>query len=175
MQVLNKTQIETPIGTMYACAVDEGICMLEFSDRKEIEKEFNEISKYFNSDINQSHNIHFDKLKIELNEYFEGKRKMFTVPLIFPGTEFQQLVLKGLQNIPYGSTISYKQQSIILNKASAIRAIAHSNGLNRISILIPCHRVIGENGKLTGYGGGLWRKKWLLDFENQNKQLKLEF
>ncbi|MFA6582395.1 MAG: methylated-DNA--[protein]-cysteine S-methyltransferase, partial [Paludibacter sp.] len=89
--------------------------------------------------------------------------------LFTPGSEFQQAVWKELQNIPYGTTRSYKEQATALKRPEAVRAVANANGMNRISILIPCHRVIGMDGSLTGYGGGLWRKKWLLDLE-QNKQ-----
>jgi len=113
-------------------------------------------------------NPHFDLLRKEIGEYFEGKRKSFSVPLDAPGTEFQKSVWEELKRIPYGKTISYKTQAAKLKKPEAVRAVANANGHNRISIIIPCHRVIGEDGTLTGYGGGLWRKKWLLDFEKKN-------
>ncbi len=133
-----------------------------------LETELKTLAKKLNASIIQGAHKHFDILKQELDEYFEGKRKEFTVPLFTPGTEFQQLVWKVLQTIPYGSTLSYKKQSIAVNKPNAVRAVANANGMNRISIIIPCHRVIGSDGNLTGYGGGLWRKKWLLDFEKRN-------
>jgi AraC family transcriptional regulator of adaptative response/methylated-DNA-[protein]-cysteine methyltransferase len=117
-------------------------------------------------------NSHFVLLRKELDEYFEGKRKEVSVPLVTPGSPFQQAVWKELQNIPYGSTRSYKQQANALKNPDAVRAVANANGMNRIAIIIPCHRVIGTDGSLTGYGGGLWRKKWLLDLENEY-QLKL--
>ena len=169
-QLINIIRIESPLGTMYSCAVDQGICLLEFTDRRMLETEFKSLAKKLNASIIQGANIHFDTLKLQLDEYFEGKRKVFTVPLYSPGTEFQQSVWQYLQTIPYGSTISYKQQAISIEKPDAIRAVASANGMNRISILIPCHRVIGENGNLTGYGGGLWRKKWLLDMEMKYNQ-----
>lgn len=167
-QIINITRLETPLGTMFACAVEQGICLLEFTDRKMLETEFKSLSKLLNATIIQGENKHFDLLNQQLNEYFEGTRKSFTVPLFTLGTEFQQSVWAALQNIPYGSTLSYKQQSIALEKPEAVRAVANANGMNRISIIIPCHRVIGEDGNLTGYGGGLWRKKWLLDLEKEN-------
>jgi len=101
-------------------------------------------------------------------EYFDGVRQEFTVPLDIPGTEFQLKVWEQLRKIPYGKTVSYKQQAILINKPESVRAVANSNGHNRISIIIPCHRVIGSDGTLTGYGGGLWRKKWLLEHEGKN-------
>ena len=103
----------------------------------------------------------------QLNEYFEGRRIEFTMPLVTPGTSFQETVWEELRRIPYGSTRSYKQQAEAINNPEAVRAVANANGVNRISILIPCHRVIGSDGQLTGYGGGLWRKKWLLDLESR--------
>ena len=166
IQLINITRIETPLGTMFACALESGICLLEFTDRKMLETELKTLAKKLNAIIIQGSHLHFDVLKKQLFEYFEGKRKEFTVPLVTPGTEFQQSVWNLLLKIPFGSTCSYKEQATKLHKPEAIRAVANANGMNRISILIPCHRVIGENGNLTGYGGGLWRKKWLLDHEN---------
>lgn len=166
--IIDLKRIETPLGTMYACAVKEGICLLEFTDRKMLETEFKTLSKRLNATIIQGENKHFDNLEQQLTEYFEGKRKSFTVKLFTPGSAFQNAVWDGLQNIPYGTTKSYKEQAIALSKTDAVRAVANANGMNRISILIPCHRVIGTDGNLTGYGGGIWRKKWLLDMEKAN-------
>ncbi len=167
-QIINITRLETPLGTMFACAAEQGICLLEFTNRKMLETELKSLAKQLNANIIQGANKHFDLLRRQLDEYFEGKRKEFTIQLFTPGTEFQQSVWKVLQTIPYGSTYSYKQQAIALKKPDAFRAVANANGMNRISIIIPCHRVIGEDGNLIGYGGGLWRKKWLLDLEKQN-------
>ncbi len=166
--IVDLTRIETPLGTMFACAVEEGICLLEFSDRKMLETQFKNLAKRLNANIIQGKNRHFEKLTVELTKYFDGNLKEFTVPLFFPGTEFQKLVWQELQNIPYGSTRSYQEQANALNKPKAVRAVANANGMNRISILIPCHRVIGSDGNLTGYGGGIWRKKWLLELETKN-------
>ena len=101
----------------------------------------------------------------QLDEYFEGTRKEFDLPLNQAGTEFQQQVWQQLLTIPYGKTITYGQQSQMMNSPLAIRAIASANGKNMLWIVVPCHRVIGTNGSLTGYAGGLWRKQWLLDHE----------
>lgn len=170
--LINITRMETPLGTMYACAVDQGICLLEFTDRKMLETEFKSLAKRLNANIIQGSNAHFDLLKKQLDEYFAGQRKVFTVPLYSPGTEFQQSVWNALYSIPYGTTSSYKQQAASIQRPEAIRAVANANGMNRISILIPCHRVIGEDGSLTGYGGGLWRKRWLLDLEKSHSEMK---
>jgi AraC family transcriptional regulator of adaptative response/methylated-DNA-[protein]-cysteine methyltransferase len=164
-QVIDMTRLETPLGPMLACAVQQGICLLEFTDRKMLETELKTLAKVLNATIVQGDNPHFGQLSAELGEYFEGKRETFTVPLFTPGTEFQQRVWAELQNIPYGSMRSYKEQSIALGNLLAIRAVAMANGMNRISIIIPCHRVIGSNGEMTGYGGGIWRKQKLLALE----------
>jgi AraC family transcriptional regulator, regulatory protein of adaptative response / methylated-DNA-[protein]-cysteine methyltransferase len=165
-RVIDSTQLETPLGTMLAGALPEGICLLEFTDRKKLETQLKILSTLLKSDISQGHNLHFETLKNELDEYFEGRRKLFTVPLFYPGSEFQKMVWQELQNIPYGSTRTYKEQAIAINKPRATRAVANANGKNRIAIIIPCHRVISGNGDLTGYAGGIWRKEKLIEMEN---------
>lgn len=164
-KIIDLKRIETPIGTMIACANDTGICMLEFSDRKSLSKELDDISKFFGANIIQGENQYFDTLEKELTSYFKGKLQDFTVPLSPVGTDFQKKVWDILRAIPYGTTRSYQEQAYILGKPQAVRAVANANGLNKISILIPCHRVIGSDGKLTGYGGGIWRKQKLLELE----------
>ncbi len=166
--VLNIVRFTTPISPMFACASDQGICLLDFTDRKMLEMEFKDLCKRLNAVILPGENPHLHHVQSEIQEYFAGKRQKFTVPLHAPGTEFQKSVWSLLQEIPYGETRSYKQQAHALGNPKAIRAVASANGHNRISIIIPCHRVIGSDGSLTGYGGGLHRKKWLLDFEKAN-------
>jgi AraC family transcriptional regulator, regulatory protein of adaptative response / methylated-DNA-[protein]-cysteine methyltransferase len=166
-QIIDITRLETPLGTMIACAVEEGICLLEFTDRKMLETQLKSLARILNSTIIQGRNKHFDLLEKELNEYFEGNRKSFSVPLYAPGTEFQKMVWSELQRIPYGSLRSYKEQALAINKPDAVRAVATANGKNRIAILIPCHRVVGSDGELTGYAGGIWRKKKLIELEKQ--------
>ncbi|WP_313503181.1 bifunctional transcriptional activator/DNA repair enzyme AdaA [Kaistella carnis] len=164
-QIIDLKRIETPIGTMYAAAVEQGICMLEFTDRKMLETEFKDLAKSLNATIVQGENPHFKTLEKELSEYFDGNRTEFTVQLSPVGTEFQKSVWKVLLKIPYGETWNYKKQSEVLGDVKKVRAVANANGMNKISILIPCHRVIGSNGTLTGYGGGIWRKQKLLELE----------
>lgn len=165
--LIDLKRIETPLGTMLTCATRQGICLLEFTDRKMLETELKSIAKLLNATIIQGPNEHFETLEIQLREYFEGHRKEFSVPLHTLGTEFQHKVWAALQGIPYGQTKSYKAQAIAIGSPESVRAVANANGLNRISILIPCHRVIGSDGQLTGYGGGLWRKKYLLELEEK--------
>ncbi|MFK5973741.1 MAG: methylated-DNA--[protein]-cysteine S-methyltransferase [Flavobacteriaceae bacterium] len=109
----------------------------------------------------------------QLQEYFEGKREVFSLTLNPEGTDFQKKVWTALQKIPFGKTISYLELSKTLGNAKAIRAVAAANGKNPLWIVIPCHRVIGSDGSLTGYAGGLPRKKWLLEHESPAKQLSL--
>jgi AraC family transcriptional regulator of adaptative response/methylated-DNA-[protein]-cysteine methyltransferase len=162
------TRIETELGTMIAGAVDDGICLLEFSDRRMLNTEYKDLEKYLKTTIIEGENRHLRAIRKQLTEYFEGTRKEFSLPLVTPGTPFQQAVWKELMNIPYGTTRSYQQQSLALARSKSIRAVANANGMNRISIIIPCHRVIGSDGHLTGYGGGLKRKEWLLDHEKKH-------
>ena len=166
--VINIIRFTTKLGAMFACATDKGLCLLEFTDRRMLETEFQDLCKRLNAVILPGENKFLDLVQIQVSEYFEGERKEFTIPLLAPGTEFQQSVWKVLQQIPYGETWSYKEQAIKLNKPNAVRAVANANGNNRIAFVIPCHRVIGSNGDLTGYGGGLGRKKWLLQLERRN-------
>lgn len=164
-KIIDLKRMETILGTMVACADEHGICLLEFSDRKALPTELKNISKHFNANIVQGENPHFIMLEQELSEYFDGKRTEFTVPLSPVGTAFQKQVWEILQQIPYGGTRSYQEQAEILGNPKSVRAVANANGLNKISILVPCHRVIGSNGQLTGYGGGIWRKQKLLELE----------
>ncbi|MCP4633156.1 MAG: methylated-DNA--[protein]-cysteine S-methyltransferase [candidate division Zixibacteria bacterium] len=167
--IINIVRFTTPLGPMFGCATTNGVCLVEFTNRKMLESEFKDITKKLNAVILPGKNNHLEQLEMEIVEYFKGKRKTFSVTLETPGTEFQKNVWKILQEIPYGETWSYQQQAIRLNKPKAVRAVASANGNNRISIIIPCHRVIGKDGNLTGYGGGLERKKWLIDFERSNQ------
>ncbi len=166
--VINVLRFSSPIGSVIACATEKGVCFLGFVGQKNIEKHFVEIQNRFNAVILPGKNPHLTKARIELNEYFDGNRQNFTVSLDISGTDFKIQAWTALLDIPYGKTISYKEQAVILNNSKAVRAIASANGANKISIIIPCHRVIGTNGSLTGYAGGLHKKKWLLDFEKKS-------
>jgi AraC family transcriptional regulator of adaptative response/methylated-DNA-[protein]-cysteine methyltransferase len=165
--MINTIIIETPLGEMVAGATDEGVCLLEFHDRRMLPTEYKDLVKLLKTTIQEGENTHLKTLIKQLKEYFDGNRKEFSIPLITPGSVFQQAVWKELQNIHFGSTRSYQEQAMALNMPDSIRAVANANGMNRIAIVIPCHRVIGSDGRLTGYGGGLRRKKWLLDHERK--------
>ena len=164
-QMVRVTRITTPLGPMLAGATEEGLCLLEFVDRRMLETQLARLRKHLVAEIIPGQSEVLSAVATQLAEYFDGKRRTFDVPLVTPGTEFQQRVWEKLRSIPYGKTRSYQQQAEAIGQPSAVRAVARANGDNRIAIVIPCHRVIGKNGKLTGYGGGLWRKEYLLNLE----------
>lgn len=159
--------IESPFGPLIAAATSKGICLLEFTDRRMLDNQFKRLRRYFQCAIVPGENGHITLLKKELKEYFDGKRKKFTVPLVFPGSPFELQVWNALLRIPAGATASYYDVAMKIGKPKSSRAVGRANGMNRIAIVIPCHRVINKNGDLGGYGGGVWRKKMLLELENQ--------
>jgi len=164
-QVITITRILTPLGPMFAGATEKGICLLEFTDRRMLETQLKRLSRLLKATFVPGKHPLFETLNQQLGDYFAGRLKTFSVPLDIPGTAFQQDVWQALLKIPYGETRSYQAQAELIDKPLAVRAVAKANGDNRIGIIIPCHRVIGKNGKLTGYGGGLWRKQRLLELE----------
>ncbi len=159
-------RILSPLGPMLAGATEDGICLLEFVDRRMLETQLKRIKKYFKADLVPGESRFFPSLNKELKEYFDGERRDFSTPLSIAGTEFQKKVWNVLMNIPYGETRSYMDQAVAIGNPRSVRAVAGANGFNAIGIIIPCHRVIGSDGKLVGYGGGLWRKKYLLELES---------
>jgi AraC family transcriptional regulator of adaptative response/methylated-DNA-[protein]-cysteine methyltransferase len=150
---------------MLAAASERALCLLEFLDRRMLETQLRRLKMAFDAPIVPGMNAILEQTKTELDEYFAGERREFTVPLDVAGSTFHEGVWRELLTIPYGETRSYGEQSRRMGRPDAVRAVARANGDNRIAIIIPCHRVIGSDGKLTGYGGGLWRKRWLLDHE----------
>lgn len=161
------SRITTPLGPMFICATEKGICLLEFVDRKMLETEFKDLQRLLKAPILIGENEHIQQAKKELAEYFEGKRTTFEVALHTPGTDFQNQVWKQLQQIPLGQTTTYQDLAATIDNPKAVRAVASANGYNRIAIMVPCHRVIGKDGQLRGYGGGLERKQWLLEHEKR--------
>ena len=155
---METTYIKTPLGITRIEGDENGVSAISVLDEGTISISIPEILQNAVS---------------QLNEYFEGKRNDFDFKLNPKGTEFQQKVWKGLLQIPYGKTRTYLEQSKILGDVKAIRAVASANGKNPLWIVVPCHRVIGSDGSLTGYAGGLWRKKWLLEHENPTMQQSL--
>lgn len=157
--------IESPLGPLIAGATSEGICLLEFTDRRMLDAKFAALRSRFRQAIIPGENNHLQKLRFELRGYFEGRLAQFSVHLIYPGTPFQLMVWNELLKIPYGTTTSYEEIGRRIGSPKAVRAVGTANGMNRIAIVIPCHRVVNKNGDLGGYGGGLRRKEWLLRLE----------
>ena len=155
----------SPLGPLVAGATSEGVCLLEFTDRPMLETELATVRRLFGAAVVPGSNEHLDKLRVELAGYFSGSLRAFSVPLVYPGTVFQRRVWDRLLAIPYGEPRSYEQLAVALGEARAARAVGRANGMNRLAILIPCHRVVNKNGELGGYGGGLRRKQYLLDLE----------
>ncbi len=166
-RIISIKQVDSPLGVLIACAGDDGIYLVEFDEGRALEPELEKLERELNARIQPGDNEHLAKLAEELKGYFAGSLKEFSVPLVLTGTSFQQSVWAKLQEIPYGKTRTYLQQANALGNPAAIRAVAHANGQNKIAILVPCHRVIGSDGQLTGYAGGLWRKRFLLDLEKE--------
>ncbi|MFH1017680.1 MAG: methylated-DNA--[protein]-cysteine S-methyltransferase [Pseudomonadota bacterium] len=161
--------IESPLGPLVAGTTDKGICLLEFTDRRMLETQFKILKKHFAGPWVPGLHPHLARLREELAQYFAGTRMEFAVPLDFPGSVFQQKVWGELRRIPYGQTCSYDDLARRLGNPNAMRAVGGANGKNRIAILLPCHRVVNKDGELGGYGGGLWRKRFLLDLERSNQ------
>lgn len=157
--------IQTPLGKMIAGAKDDGICLFDFEFRKMMPSIRKRISSFLGDEFEEGDHPHFETLQQQVNEYFAGERQDFELPLLMTGTEFQQRVWEALRTIPYGSTRTYMQQTKVLGDEKAIRAVARANGENCLAIIVPCHRVVGSDGSLTGYAGGLKAKKWLLEHE----------
>ena len=163
-------KLKTPIGQMIACADANGLSVLEFYGEDAFENILSMIERSLKAVLKEGSNKHLEQTEKELNEYFSGKRKLFDVALQLHGTDFQKQVWQALQTIPYGTTRTYMQQTLSFTKAESIRAVANANGKNPVAIIVPCHRVVGTNGSLTGYAGGLHRKKYLLELEAEIKQ-----
>jgi AraC family transcriptional regulator, regulatory protein of adaptative response / methylated-DNA-[protein]-cysteine methyltransferase len=164
--------IETALGPMVAGAVDKGVCLLEFSDRRMMEAQIETLSRRFKLSLTPGENTHLAHLRKELDAYFTGRLRLFSIPIVYPGTTFQERVWRELLAIPYGETRTYEDIAKAIGVPKGVRAVGHANGLNRIGIVIPCHRVVNKNGELGGYGGGLWRKRKLLDIEQGVLDLK---
>ncbi|WP_312474037.1 methylated-DNA--[protein]-cysteine S-methyltransferase [Neobacillus sp.] len=155
----HKLDYDSPIGIIEILGSDDAISSIMFSERDKTE----------NSIQDDTPKVLVD-CSTQLDEYFKGERHVFTFPYIFEGTDFQKTVWNALTGISYAETGSYKDIAVSIGNEKAIRAVGSANGKNKLSIVIPCHRIIGSNGKLTGYAGGLWRKEWLLQHERSFKK-----
>ncbi len=163
--VLTAKWIDTPLGAMLAVADDGGLCLLDFVDRKGLERAIGTLRRRTKSVITPGENPHIEKISNEMRGYFDGKLSRFTVPVRPGGSPFDISVWSNLRKIPYGQTWSYAQLAGSIGDPKAVRAVAQANGRNYLAIIIPCHRVIRSDGSLSGYGGGVWRKQRLLELE----------
>lgn len=166
--VITTQIIETPVGPLLAGAGPAGIRLLGFNDSPRAQAHLNRLCCQLQASAQPGTCAMLDWLAAELCEYFRSERRVFRVPLTVHGTEFQQRVWQTLSTIPYGQVLTYAQLAAQIGAPNAYRAVGAANGQNPISILIPCHRLVNAAGGLAGYGGGLWRKQYLLSLENQN-------
>lgn len=162
---LAAARITTPLGAMLGVASDDGLVLLEFADRPMLATQLTRIGRLFTAPIEPGTNAHLASVQRELDEWFAGHRRRFETPVVTRGTPFQESAWRALLGIPYGETVSYQAQASVLGKPGAGRAVGRANGDNRLAIVIPCHRVRRAEGTLGGYGGGVWRKRMLLDLE----------
>lgn len=158
----------SPCGELILASFEDSLCLCDWVQGQHSEATFRKLEKALKSSISSGNSEVIRHTKQQLDAYFNGQVIAFDVPLLLIGTEFQQQVWRSLEQIAYGTTISYATQASRLGCPQAVRAVANANGRNPISIILPCHRVIGSNGKLTGYGGGLDKKRWLLDRESRS-------
>ncbi|MEO6007795.1 MAG: methylated-DNA--[protein]-cysteine S-methyltransferase [Vicinamibacteraceae bacterium] len=164
------TRLETPIGDMVAVTDDAALHLFEFHDRTALATEMARIVKRFGPVVDGT-TAASDALAQELAEYFAGARTTFEARIVQRGSAFTSQVWDALRQIPCGETRSYGQIADRIGRPTAVRAVARANGANQVAILVPCHRVIGADGTLVGYGGKLWRKQWLLDHEQRVSRL----
>ncbi len=165
--------LETPLGAMVAIADDDGLCLLEFVDRRALEKEIETLRRRRQCVVIPGANDVLRQTRDEISEYFGGSRRDFTIPLSPLGTPFQRQVWEALREIPFAETMSYAALADRIGRPGASRAVGRANGMNTIAIIIPCHRVVGASGDLVGYGGGLWRKRRLLDLEHASLEREI--
>ncbi|MEZ4424644.1 MAG: methylated-DNA--[protein]-cysteine S-methyltransferase [Gemmatimonadota bacterium] len=158
-------ELDTPLGPMVAAATEEALCLLEFADRRMLERQIRSVARHLQPTFVSGSTPLLDTVRAELARYFATGRPVFSTPLLLLGSGFQRAVWTRLRDVPAGTTLSYGALAVALGRPSAVRAVARANGANRLAILVPCHRVVGSDGALTGYGGGLWRKRRLLELE----------
>ena len=161
---------DSPCGRLVLASFADRLCLCDWSDNPFAERNRRRIEKYLKATSKTETTSVLEETKRQLDEYFAGKRKAFDIQLCLVGTDFQHKVWNALRSIPYGSTKSYKDIAQCIGKPKAVRAVARAIGANAISILIPCHRVIGSNHSLTGYAGGLETKRGLLGMETQERK-----
>lgn len=156
---------KTVIGELMLGSYKNQLCLLDFRNRKMRKSVDTRIKKGLNAEFVECSNNFLAEVKVQLDEYLNGERREFDIPLLLVGTKFQKAVWEALLKIPYGTTLTYLQIAKSINNEKAVRAVANANGVNSIGVIIPCHRVIGSDGSLVGYSGGVDAKKKLLEIE----------
>lgn len=164
-RLIRLTRLTSPLGPLVAGASDEALVLLEFADRRALPTQIRTLARRLRAQFVPGRSAVLDRLRLELEAYFAGELQRFSLPLLAPGTPFQESVWRALQELPPGTTCSYGELAARIGRPTAVRAVASANGANRLAIVIPCHRVVGADGSLTGYAGGLWRKRRLLELE----------
>ncbi|HET9540947.1 MAG TPA: methylated-DNA--[protein]-cysteine S-methyltransferase [Candidatus Limnocylindria bacterium] len=159
------TMLRSPLGSLLAGATDDGICLLEFTDRPMLPTQLDVLARRLQRPVVAGWHPWLVRLQEQLDDYFGGRREAFDLPLVAPGTPFQERVWATLRRIPAGGTLSYEALAKTAGRPGAQRAAGTANGANRIAVVIPCHRVVRKSGEVGNYGGGSWRKAWLLDHE----------
>jgi AraC family transcriptional regulator, regulatory protein of adaptative response / methylated-DNA-[protein]-cysteine methyltransferase len=170
VNIMHARWLETPLGPMLAIANDDGIYILDFVNRRGLEREITRLRARLKAVVIPGEHRFLDEAEKQIGEYYAGTRQQFSLTLAHRGTDFQRSVWAALLAIPTGQTRAYADIAKAIGQPTAVRAVARANGDNYRAIVIPCHRVIGSDGTLTGYGGGLARKQWLLDFERRSQQ-----
>lgn len=161
------TTIDSPLGPLVAGSTRSAVCLLEFADPVRLDLQLRALRRAFGMRVGEGEFPIAARLREELSAYFAGELPRFTVPLEHPGTDFQVREWRALQEIPCGERWTYERMAAHVGRPAAVRAVGAANGRNRLAILVPCHRLVGRGGKLTGYGGGLERKRWLLEHEKR--------
>jgi len=167
MNTIAITYHNTPAGNLILGSLNNSLCLCDWVERKNRDQIDRRLKKYFNAEYQEISSDVTTKAKQQIDEFFAGSRTTFNLPLSFAGTDLQQKTWQALTTIPYGQTASYLQLATSLGTPKAVRAIANANGANALSLFVPCHRVIGSNGKLTGYAGGLTAKQIILNTEQK--------
>lgn len=166
-------EVKTPIGEMVFGSSEKGLCLLDFKYRKSISRILKRITKYFGHDMIHGTTPFIELAETELSQYLQGNLTIFSVPLDIRGSAFQLKVWDALLNVKYGKIVSYLDIAKKIGRPEAVRAVANANGQNGIAVIIPCHRVIGSDGSLTGYGGGVTIKKRSLQIESEHGRRKI--
>lgn len=161
-------KFSSQIGNLFACSSNDNLLMLEFDDNPKLQFKIDYIAKLYKAEIVSNYNNLLHDVENQINQFFERKRTGFDLNFTFSGTDFQNKVWNSLLNIPFATTTTYKNIALEVADLTYVRAVANAIGQNFLNLIIPCHRVIGTNGKLTGYSGGLEKKKFLLEFEKNN-------